>query len=184
MFSETFSLRKSSKHCHFLQYLLAQIASPGFFQPPWSWWGKKGLCIFDNLFSRPNFEAKHKIIKILCELAQSCIYTKYCPERRHLALIKEERACHVKKTQLLWYPQVHLHCHLAQGSTGITLSALGRAETQSSLQKKLQDIGKPKFQARLVRWQSHWPSYESCPLPSCRHLLDALFLLAHSLSNQ
>lgn len=67
-----------------------------------------------------------------------------------MALIRDERACHVKSKQLPWYPQVQMHCQLAQGSIAIRFIALGRAETQPSLQRKQQSIAKPKHQARLA----------------------------------
>lgn len=67
-----------------------------------------------------------------------------------MVLIKDERSCHVQEKQLSWCLYVHLHCHLAQVSSGVRFTALGRAETQS-LQRMLQSTGKPKCQARLVR---------------------------------
>lgn len=68
-----------------------------------------------------------------------------------MALIKDERACHVKSKQLPWYLQVHSHCGLAQGSGGVKLTALGRIETRPSLQRKKQSVAKPKYQARPVK---------------------------------
>lgn len=52
-----------------------------FLPAAWFWWGRKGLCIFDNLFSRPSFEANHKVIKILYQLARSCMGGEKLPRR-------------------------------------------------------------------------------------------------------
>lgn len=99
------NIRLSQKHSflHFQKHFLPEIpkstATPC---SPLIMMRGKGLCIFGNLFSRPYFEANHKIIKILYEL-HTHTYTQKAQkgDTFQMALIKCERTCHVKRKWLL-----------------------------------------------------------------------------------